>query len=412
MAILYTLIIRMAGWFILPAALFSSKIKAWREGRKQFPTPVGNLKNPVWIHCASLGEFEQARPVIEAIRSQLQWPVLLSFFSPSGYLVRKDYPGAEQVIYLPLDTPENARKFLASFQPRLAIMVKYDLWFNYLKTCEARDIPLILISAQFPATYWLFKPWARWFRDILFRFDAIFVQDSASLQVLEDQGYHKVYLAGDTRIDRVLHLPAESRKLPALEEFTGAHPILVAGSTWPKDETILGSILPELIREGWKIILVPHDVGEQHLTSIMALLPRVNTNRLSRFEHGKPADVLVVDQIGLLSYLYRYATLVYIGGGFGAGIHNTLEPMAYGKPVLFGPKYRRFPEAVFLAESGAGTSITGPEDLLTVIHRFSSESVRLDAGAKIEQYLQNHRGATPTIIDYIRNTWNKSNLTS
>lgn len=409
---LYTLIVRLAGWLIWPGALFSSKLKAWRDGRKQFPTPVPGLNQPVWIHCASLGEFEQARPLLEAIRNELHWPVLLSFFSPSGYLVRKDYPGAEQVIYLPLDTPENARQFFDLFQPRMAIMVKYDLWFNHLRACQTRNIPLLLISAHFSPDYWIFKRWATWFRTILFRFDAIFVQERASQKVLKDKGYFNAFLAGDTRVDRVLHLPEESRQLPVLEEFAGAHPILVAGSTWPKDEILLARIVPGLIREGWKIVLVPHDVGAQHISSILQLLKANNPTLISQFQHGHSTDILVVDQIGMLAYLYRYASVVYIGGGFGAGIHNTLEPMAYGKPVLFGPRYRRFPEAVFLVESGAGAAVQDMESLLGSIQSLSIARTRQEVAGKIEGYLKKHQGATATIIEYIRSAWKTTNSSS
>ena len=402
MKLLYTCMVYLGGWLTVPISWFSPKIREWRQGRKVFPSPKPDCDRPVWIHCASLGEFEQARPVLEAIREEFQWPILLSFFSPSGYRIRKDYPGADQVIYLPLDTPANARCFISTFRPRLAIMVKYDLWFNHLQACLNENIPLVLISAHFTSGHWLFKRWARPFRQILMAFNRIFVQDESSMRILIEHGFSRVIQAGDTRIDRILQLPDESRALPVLEEFTGPHPVLVAGSTWPKDEGLLLEVMPAWLDQGWKLILVPHDIHPNHIQDLETQWSAHAMQTMSHFNHGQPAQVLLVDQIGLLAYLYRYATLVYIGGGFGAGIHNTLEPMAYGKPVFFGPRYHQFPEASFLIESGSGQVIHQPSDLEHAMHYFKDTPQRAHCREQIAFYLASSQGATEKILAYLR----------
>lgn len=399
MFFLYQVLIQLAGWIIPLAAPFNRRLQAWWHGRSR---PITNKLPgpPVWFHCASLGEFEQARPLIEVIKARTAKPILLTFFSPSGYIVRKDYTYADQVEYLPLDTSRNASTWLTIFNPSLLILVKYDFWYNHLRACQRRGIPIMLISGTFRPDHYFFRWYGLPFRRIIGGFEHCFVQDEQSAALLQGAGVSRVTRVGDTRVDRVLHLPQEDRRLILIEEFSGAHPVWIWGSTWPDDEALFFQLAPELLLAGWKVILAPHDISEQHLRTIEEL-SSVPLTRLSRFSHGQNASALLVDNIGLLAYLYRYARLVYIGGGFGRNIHNVLEPMAFAAPVIFGPKYHQFREAVYLVETGAGKSVSDGLSLKQAWQFYQSEAHYREAQLNIRRYLDENGGATTRIYTYL-----------
>lgn len=399
MLFFYQVLLLIVRWLLPVAALWHPRLKAWYQGR-QIPLKNRLSTAPLWFHCSSLGEFEQARPLIEMIKQRTNRPVLLTFFSPSGYTVRKDYAFADQVEYLPLDTPLNARHFINLFQPRLLVLVKYDFWYNHMLACYQKRIPVILISGLFRPKQYFFRWYGRPFLQLLKGLDHCFIQDRQSKQLLEEHGFTQVTLAGDTRVDRVLRIPDENKSFVQIEEFAGGHPVWIWGSTWPEDENLLYALIPELVAAGWKIIIAPHDIQEAHLEDIEKRCPS-DLIRMSLFSHGQSAPVLMVDNIGLLAYLYRYARLVYIGGGFGRNIHNVLEPMAYTVPVIFGPKYRQFREAEYLVKNKAGLTVTDHQELRRAYQFYQIPAVYQEAQNHIRSYLAENAGATTRIYDYL-----------
>lgn len=386
------------------AALFNPKARLWVQGRKgiweKLGKAIGEKDKWIWMHCSSLGEFEQGRPVLEQLRKQYpEYRLLLSFFSPSGYEQRKNYPGADLVTYLPIDGPANAKRFLDIVKPEKVFFVKYDYWFYYLKTCHDRQIPLYIFSAIFRPSQPFFKWYGGLHREMLGYFTCLFVQDNASLELLEKHipGL-PVSIAGDTRFDRVVEIAERSVVPEIIQAFSLDHRVLVAGSTWPGDESLLSDALahfPEI-----KCVIAPHEISEKHLTELEDLLP--STIRYSRFTEGTSARVLIIDNIGMLSSLYRVATVSYIGGGFGSGIHNTLEAAVYGVPVIFGPNYQRFREAVELVECGAGFVVRNKEELIQVLDGLlNKESARKMAADQASNYVTMGRGATAKILGEI-----------
>jgi len=351
----------------------------------------------VWFHVASLGEFEQARPVIESLKSACpEADIVLTFYSPSGYRMRKDYPHA-RVSYLPADLPGHARRWLEAVKPDIAVFVKYDLWPGYIRALVRRRVPAILISAHWNAndrfSSWanpLVKPWLR-------RFDKIFLQRPAGLEALRKAGFENLAVAGDTRIDRALELPGESHvHLGARWEAAGPF-VLVAGSTWPPDESILFEVTREM---PGRFLIAPHDVREENIRRIESTVPGPS-QRWSTFEPGHPFKYLILDGIGLLAYAYELGDLAYVGGGFGEGIHNTLEPMAHGRPVLFGPRFHQFPEAVDAVAAGAAFPVSDPRSLEAVLRQLAAPDVRRTAGERASSLLESHRGATRVITAYL-----------
>ncbi len=396
---LYVLAIRLA-------ALFDDKARRWVEGRRDNAARLARLpqgKPVVWVHCASLGEFEQGRPLIEAIRARHPHvAILLTFFSPSGFELRKDYEGAEVVVYLPPDLPAAAEAFVARVQPSLAIFVKYEFWRNHLEALNRRQIPTVLVSARFRKSQIFFKPWGGAFRQMLRCFSHLFVQDEASAELLRQIGFDHAIVAGDTRVDRVVHLARQAPPpLPRVDAFArNARHILVCGSTWPADEKVLAPLINEHLPEGWKVIIAPHEVDEGHVQALMRQIERPAI-RYSEAEGRDLADtrVLVIDNVGILSRLYRYGRIAYIGGGFGRAIHNTLEPMAFGLPVLFGPRYAGFAEAEYLVSSGGGRSIRSAEELIAAFDQLCREAQWEESHRKVQAYIEAGTGATQRIMD-------------
>lgn len=395
-------------------SFFGKKARLWVNGRRGIFQKLENeigakrLANQplLWMHCASLGEFEQGRPVLEAVRKERpELYILLTFFSPSGFELRKNYPLADAVFYLPADTRRNVSLFLDIVKPDLVVFVKYEFWYHYLHQLRFRQIPTFLISATFRK----YQPFFRWYgglhRRMLGSFTRMLVQDSPSANLLHGIGFTNVKVCGDTRVDRVLSIAAEQRDFPKVEKFCGDAPVLVCGSTWEPDEKMLATLLDNPDFEEWKLVVAPHDISESRLTQVENIFSKSLTIRHSRFE-GKnansPERVLLIDNIGMLSGLYRYGKIAYVGGGFGAGIHNTLEPMAHGLPVIFGPKHQKFVEAQAAKEVGAGFAISEKVELLGVMKKLTTSRRLSTAQEKVVKLMKSSAGATEIVMEELR----------
>ena len=389
------------------AALRSDKVRKMLRGQddtwrilRESVTPGASY---VWVHAASLGEFEQGRPLIERIKREHPGKrVLLTFFSPSGYEVRKDYKGADIVAYLPFDTAANARKLLDTIDIDVALFIKYEFWGNYIHELHRRGIPTYLVSGIFRPRQTFFKPWGGMFRGILECYTRLFVQDEPSRQLLNGIGIENVTVAGDTRFDRVTDIMATAHDIPALDAFTADTPtVIVAGSTWPPDEAIL---IPYLnTHPAIKAIIAPHEVKEGRMREIEAAA----TGRCVRLSQANPesvsqAQVLIIDGYGLLSSAYRYGRIAYVGGGFGVGIHNINEAAVYGMPVIFGPRYSKFKEAVDLVSLGGAFSVSDSGELNKVLDRLTTDSDALAVSSRIAGgYIRDNLGATDTVYEAI-----------
>jgi 3-deoxy-D-manno-octulosonic-acid transferase len=410
MIILYNLAIRAYTLLIHLASWFNPKAKLWVAGRKhlfqqiekdfQEKAPKAPL---VWVHCASLGEFEQGRPVIELLKKKRPGcAILLSFFSPSGYSVRKNYDQADYVYYLPTDTPFNAKKWIEIIEPDLAIFVKYEFWYHYLNTLQQKNIPTILVSAIFREKQIFFKWYGGLFRKLLKGFKQVFVQNEASAQLLKKLDLKQIQIAGDTRIDRVLDIAKTAKSYPIIATFTQDHPTMIVGSSWAPDEELLADLLKEDTSQHWKFIFAPHQIKEP---AIKGLEKRLNETAI-RYSEAETQDlsnarILIIDNIGMLSSIYKYGNIAYIGGGFGAGIHNTLEPIAFGLPVIFGPKYKKFEEACFLVKNGGAFSVKESRELIEVFKHLEDKSHYQQASAKAKAYVDHNQGASKQVVQYI-----------
>jgi 3-deoxy-D-manno-octulosonic-acid transferase len=351
------------------------------------------------MHCASLGEFEQGRPVLEAIREQYpETAILLTFFSPSGFEIRKDYEGADYVFYLPLDSKRNARKFIDIVQPKLALFVKYEFWFHYLKTLNRKGIPTILFAAHFQQNQPFFKPFGGLFRQMLSFYSQIFVQDKSSKTLLESIGQNRVQVAGDTRFDRMAKVLASPKDFPEVVAFKQKKKLIVVGSSWAEDESFLKKVFYSIPEQDYKLLIIPHEIQEQHIQRILDLFGSDACLWSASVEVLKSKKVAVVQTMGQLSFLYRYADVAWVGGGFGKGIHNILEPGVFGIPVFFGPRYQRFREAVEMCDIGGAVSITKEHQLTALL----KDSQRLKEIGKVAgHYVADHLGATKKIMDYL-----------
>ena len=371
-----------------------AELEAWRATTAGSPV--------LWIHVSSVGEFEQARPIIERLRQELPFrKILLTFFSPSGYELRKNYNLVDKVLYLPFATSRNAKKWLNILAPEMAVFVKYEFWPAYLKTLKKRHIPTYLVSAIFRPKQLFFMPWGKGYLKLLCAFKHIFVQDKASEILLRKHGVEWVSVAGDTRFDRVLEVQNSAKELPILEHFVGeSQHVIVAGSTWPEEEQMLAQYMAE--HEDVRLVLAPHEIHEDHLHHIFQFFE----GRYVRYTEATPINVqkcrvLVVDTIGLLSSIYRYGQVAYIGGGFGAGIHNTLEAAVYGIPVVFGPKWQKFREARGLLDAGAAFSVNNYNQFSAALDEaFVRKEEMGDAAA---EYVAKESGASKIIYDALFN---------
>lgn len=379
-------------------------LRGWHHWREELSKLDG--RPVVWFHAASLGEFEQARPVLESYRERHpDHQVLLTFFSPSGYEVRKNYPKAEAVCYLPPDLPLTVHRFIRqSNNLQAAFFVKYDFWFNYLGALRKSHVPTYIFSAIFRPEQYFFKPWGRWFiRQLRDCFTHLFVQNEESLQLLRSHGIDHCSLAGDTRYDRVNQIVQTAERDAVVEKFLDGYDakVLVAGSTWPPDEQLLARLRESKEWFPERIIIAPHEIHEEHLRSIEALFPdSVRYSRLSASDNAA-SRVLIIDNIGLLSKLYRYATVAYIGGGFGVGIHNILEAVAYGKPVVFGPNYHKFQEAHDLIDLGGCMIVDEHPDVSFLRKLFTDDDIYHAASDACMQLMRRNLGSTTKIMDTI-----------
>ncbi len=394
-------------------ALFSEKARHWLRGRKGWRKKMhiaakgrserGRAVKTIWFHCASLGEFEQGRPVIERFRkARPQWHILLTFFSPSGYEQKKHYPHANHVFYLPLDIPANARVFLDIWQPDMTVFVKYEYWFNYLEGLAKRNVPTYVISAIFRPQQHFFRWYGQWFRKQLLNVTRFFVQDDASRALLAQHGITSVSVSGDTRFDRVAALSRSADAFPAVENFAAGHKVLIGGSTWPKDEILLAD-QAKRYSPGLKMIIAPHEVHEDNIRRLKREMGDQTCLCSELAGHApKEARVMIIDGMGMLSQLYQYADLAYIGGGFGQGIHNILEAAAFGVPVIFGPNHGKFAEARDLLVKKGAFSVQDAEELGAVVERLLSNPDLLKrAGEICRQYVEEKQGATRVIMAYL-----------
>jgi 3-deoxy-D-manno-octulosonic-acid transferase len=406
MNLLYNIGISAYGLAVKVASVFVGKAKLWVQGRhnweERLAQALGTQNDWLWMHCSSLGEFEQGRPLLEAIKAQnpLQ-KILLTFFSPSGYEVRKNYAFADHVCYLPLDTPRNARVFLDIVQPRLIIHVKYDLWLNLIAESHRRKIPQLLVSV-------LVRPDSRFLKSLLRRqyklafqsFSWIFTQDLESLRLLESFcEMERISAVGDTRFDRVAELPGKFELVPGIAEWINGRRCIVVGSTWPQDETIVLPTIAHMRAPDLCWIIAPHEIHGSHIDHHI----HQGHGKMQKYSALSSAtittDVLWIDNVGMLSRLYHYSALVYIGGGFGVGIHNTQEPAVYGNPVIFGPNYHKFQEAVDLVAAGGARSVSSASELEAALRHWLDDAAHLShTRAANEQYMQAHTGATAAIL--------------
>jgi 3-deoxy-D-manno-octulosonic-acid transferase len=403
MLLLYNFGVRFYYFIALIASGFNAKAQSWIKGRRE--QKVAALKSSIWFHFASLGEFEQGRPVLEAVKAQYPGhPVVITFFSPSGYEIRKNTPLANAVYYLPLDTPANALEFINTINPVAAIFTKYEYWYHYFDQLHQQQIPLYVISAIFRPGQVFFKWYGTLHRQMLSKITQLFVQDEDSKQLLSTVGITNVLVSGDTRFDRVYANALQPKELPVIKEFKNTHPIFIAGSTWPADEELLVGLVAQY--PDWKFIFAPHEIPQDKVNKLMGLLPADKTVRFSNIATLKTPlqnyQVLVVDNIGMLSSLYQYGQIAYIGGGFGVGIHNTLEAAAFGLPVIFGPNYSRFKEARDLVALQGGFSIKDSNELLATAKRLiTDDNYRLQARKVAADFVAQSKGATESILKNI-----------
>jgi 3-deoxy-D-manno-octulosonic-acid transferase len=402
---LYQLAVSSYFLLIKLSAPFNTKAGQWVKGRKnawpQLEKRAAIGENWLWVHAASLGEFEQGRPLIEALKQHHpDFKILLTFFSPSGYEIRKGFPLTDFVCYLPADTPANAIRLLNTFNPKAAFFIKNEFWYNYLQKLHLKQIPLFYISIKLRPGQYFFKPWAGWFRNQFQAVSHFFVQDKQTAKLLNDLGFLNVTLAGDTRFDRVAAIAAVSEKFPAIEQFIEQHKLIILGSTWPKDEKMLIPIIKKL-PQNYRIILAPHDVNKSHIRQLSNQLGS-DFQLWSNFTPATEARVLVIDSIGILSNLYQYACFAYIGGGFGSSIHNIQEAVTFGCPVIFGPNHQKFSEALDLIKLGGAFEATDAKSIESVFNQLlTNESLLQKSSMICKEYVKSQIGATSIILKLV-----------
>lgn len=409
--VFYNLVIYLYALIVRIISPFHKKARKMIVGHKQTYIKLRKEVDPsahyIWFHAASLGEFEQGRPIIEEIkRKHPEYKVLLTFFSPSGYEVRKDYPLADIVCYLPFDKKRNVKKFLRLVQPQMAVFIKYEFWYNYVNQLHKRNIPIYMVSAIFRPSQVFFKWYGGRMRKMLRFYTCICVQDNESANLLKNIGVTNTVVCGDTRFDRVIDIQEQAKKLDLVESFARKaeeekEKILVAGSSWPKDEDV---IIPYFnMTTDLKLIIAPHEIDEAHLRYIESNLqrPHIRYSKASWDDMSK-YDCLIIDSFGLLSSIYRYGQVAYIGGGFGVGIHNVLEAAVYSIPVIFGPNFKKFREAQQLIEQGGGYSIADNDSFRGLMDEFLQyDNILQVAGDNAGRYVQSNAGVVKHVMDVL-----------
>ena len=404
----YTLGIQIYSLAVRLVALWNPKAKQWIDGRKnwQKQLPEINSKDQwIWFHASSLGEFEQGRPLMESIKSTFPgFKILLTFFSPSGYEIRKNYELADKVMYLPADTCRNARLMVNHFHFKAVFFIKYEFWFNYINTLSNTKIPLYFIAVRFRVDQHFFKAYGSWFRKHLRQVEHFFVQDENSKKLLNNIRINEVTVNGDPRFDRVAAIAKQAAKFPEVEAFIGNRKVIIAGSSWPPDEQLLIPFLADLPVD-YCLIIAPHDVSKSHIKQIENALPE-KAQLYSKFANPINSRILIVDKIGILSQLYQYAQIAYIGGGFGKAIHNIQEAVTFGVPVLFGPNHKQFNEAVDLVNLGGAFSISNTDEFkIQLLKLINDNPHRQQAAMVCKNYVDNQLGATAKIMDYLIQRW-------
>ncbi len=404
---MYNLIIYLYLFGVAVCSLFNKKVRMMWRGER---AALGLLREKVedgaqyvWFHAASLGEFEQGRPLMEQLRrDHPEYKILLTFFSPSGYEVRKNYEGADIICYLPLDTVRNARRFLRAIRPVMAFFIKYEFWYNYLHILSHRNVPVYSVSSIFRPGQIFFRWYGRQYGRVLKCFTHFFVQNETSRQLLHDElGIDNVTVSGDTRFDRVLQICSAAKQLPLVEAFKKDYKVFVAGSSWPPDEDIFIRYFNE--HRDWRLVIAPHVIGEDHLQQIISKLDRKVVRYTQATEQeAAEAECLIIDCFGLLSSIYRYGEVAYVGGGFGVGIHNVLEAAVWSVPVIFGPNNERFQEAQALLADGGGFQIDDYASFCQLMDRFDQDAAYCKAaGGKAGAYVSQNAGATDTILQNV-----------
>lgn len=400
----YNFGVRLYAFVVNIAALFNPKAKKWVVGRRKWKNSLPDTKNKkvIWFHCASLGEFEQGRPVLEDLRNQYPEKfILLTFFSPSGYEVRKNYQHADHICYLPIDTPTNAKKFINHFQPSQTFFVKYEIWINYLNEAKKSGSKLYLISALFRPNHRFFKWYGGKFRKALALFDLIFVQNQLSFDLLSEIKLNNIALAGDTRYDRVSENAQKVKPNLIFEKWLGSEKAFVIGSSWPDDENLIFSFLKKHPIE--KVIIAPHEVNEKHIEDICKKAPLPH-QLYSSIEKGEAilqeTQLIIIDCIGILADTYQYGKYAYVGGGFGTGLHNILEPACFGLPVMFGPIHTKFPEAQLFIDEGIGFEVSDLNNIENQVKEIQGNLTELNQ--KTLNFINENKGAKAIILERIQ----------
>jgi len=410
MNIIYNLFVSFYGLGISAVSNFNPKAKQWKTGRKNWKKKMKQAVSPddrvIWMHCSSLGEFEQGRPVLERVRKEFpDHKIVLSFFSPSGYEVRKNYEGADYIFYLPLDTRRNAKSIIKILHPEILILVKYEYWYNLLKKLIKKHIPVIVISAVIKENNLFIRSWGSWFRKRIAKITHFFVQEGDSKDLLNSIGIEQVTISGDTRFDRVREIKESDPKLEFIERFKNSSKLIVAGSTWPEDEEILVNFINEKLPDDWKVIFAPHNIDEKQIKSLSEKLNK-NVAIYTKSNEGQieNSQILIVDTIGILTKIYAYADISYIGGGFTkTGVHNTLEPAVFGVPIIFGPNYENYFEAIDLIQTEGAQRFKDQHDFNAKMEKLiANEQERIRRGNAAANYIRQKPNSSNLIMDYLK----------
>jgi len=400
MRLLYSFGIKIYSILVLLLSLFNQKARLMISGRKLHIQNFENDNKPIWIHAASLGEFEQGRPLIERIRNDYpNKKIVLTFFSPSGFEQKKDYKVVDLVTYIPFDTKRKSKEFISKINPSIVVFIKYEFWFNFLFELNKRKIPTVFISAIFRKDQVYFKKPGKWFLKHFETVKYFFVQNDESTAILKKNNINQVSVTGDTRFDSVISNKETKFKNKIIEEFLKSASCIVFGSTWDADHNLIIELIKSGKLDGKKIIIAPHEIKNSEIDKIIVTL----NGKAGRYSKGETNyDVLLIDKIGLLKYLYRYGDFAYIGGGFGVGIHNTLEAVAYEIPVVFGPNFKKFDEAVLMMKLGIGFSVSDYSEFETKILQLIETDLKEALAPIIQNFIAQNKGATDLIISYLK----------